>query len=277
MRVLSVKVTEIRRLKDFRQFIRCPVIRRRETMKKKAIALFATFLAIIMSITPIVSIADEKDSVEAIMFRNIPWLTTYQTTKEILDKESDLTPKSKGLSENTSIPDWEDAGNKYATGNKNAGVILKYSAKVAGYDADLSMAFIYPMSENWEVKRDTPVSMFCEATYTLKRLENMHSAYKDLLEKLSSLYGPYKDKSDTNLFTGQKSEEGAVWTAADGSTIYLKEKLNVIIGTVDDIILTYAAPNVNSMLYKVSNYKTLQKREQEDKQRDENSSNYDGL
>ncbi len=246
-------------------------------MKKKAIALFALFLAIIISITPIMSIAEGKEPVEKIVFRNIPWLTTYYATKEILDKESDLTAKTNGLSENTSIPDWEDAGNKFASGNKYTGVILKYSAKVAGYDADLSIAFIYPLSDNWEVTKDTSASMFCEATYTLKKLENMHSAYKDLLEKLSSLYGPYEDKSDTNLFTGSKSEEGAVWVAADGSTIYLKERLNVIIGTVDDIILTYAAPNVDSMLYKVANYKTLQKREQEDKQRDENSTNYNGL
>ena len=239
-------------------------------MKTHALRRMFIFIIILVMLSPLYAIADEESN--SFLFRNIPWLSDVNLVQELLSTESDLEQTGSGIKENANIKGWS----YYSTEAKSAGAELKYNAKVAGYSATLIVSFVYPLN-NWEIDGDLSHAQFGKASYTLWSLESYSAAFDDLKNKLTILYGEPEIQSDTNLFTGTKSYEGSLWTAPDGSVIFLKKELNLFTGSISEIVLTYAAPDLDSKLYDIEHRKELKQKEEENKLREENTENFSGL
>lgn len=220
------------------------------------------------------------ENVDSIKFRDIDWLKPETEVKEITDK-IDGAHESwyMGVEENARIDSWyRQWENMYTDYNiESAGTILRYDdVSVAGYNSELEISFMYPV-ENGEVIHNTEESLFYMAQYSIVDIEDYESAYEDIVNKLTSLYGTPTDKSYYNTMDELDSPKGSLWTASDGSLVWAGIYYSSYNEKYDACWIVYAAPNTEEMLTSLAEALQNESYLNEASNREENSSNTDGL
>lgn len=241
----------------------------------KRVMAFVAFLVLLIG-----SSLAATETPETILFRSIPWFESYSTVKQNIESIDGITKSwYKGIDEGARIEGWfRQWSNMYATENvTNGGTILNYdNVSVAGYTASLQVSFIYPI-ENNKIKYETNASQFFKAKYKIEGLEDLEGAYSDLVSKLSTLYGTPEEKSYYNTIDKKDSPKGSVWYAKDGSTVWVGIYYNSYKDKYDELSLVYAAPNTNELLLALDEQMKQEAADEEAAQREQNSSNFDGL
>ena len=216
---------------------------------------------------------------ESILFRSFPWFESEANVKTAVENEGFTPSWYRGVEESARIESWyREFTSFYADLNiYDAGVILRYdNVPVAGYISDMKLSFAYPI-ENGRVNYDTEVAQFYMAEYRIKDLEDMEGAYTDLVGKISLLYGKPEDNSSFNRIYEKYSPKGSLWTAKDGSLVWVAMYWNSYEEKYDEIKIIYAAPDTDWY----SNTLDLQIKSEtaanEAAKREENSQNMDGL
>ena len=238
--------------------------------------VISTLLLIVFLIS-VSAVAEEPDS---ILFRGIEWFKEESVVKPEIDGIEGIKPSwYKGEEENARIDSWyRQWENMYADVNlENGGVILRYeNVSVAGYNCDLKLSFAYAITDD-RVSYDMKSAEFYKAEYTIEELEDMEGAYNDLVDKLSQLYGSSEDKSYLNSFDDMTSPKGSIWTAKDGSLVWVGIYYNSFSEVYDTLKIVYAAPDVDGYLTSLDDRIKKETAEGEAIQREENASNFEGL
>ena len=231
---------------------------------KKVLAV-VLFVALIM-----VSVIGASFAEESYTFRNIPWLTTKVDVIEAMNAEG---YKVSWKYDNTTIADWFQTWINITGDYKVAegGCYLSFKGvKVAGYSASLSTYYWYPIVDG-RVQRDNDLAQFYLAEYEIQNIENMDPVYDDLLAKLTSLYGKPETKNSDSSWT---DTIGALWTADDGSLIWLA-RYKAYGDTA--VKIWYAAPKTTETLQALEKQIAQETLEAEEAEREKNKTNTDGL
>lgn len=217
---------------------------------------------------------------KSILFRNIKWYEHCSTVRKTVETEEGLRPSwYNPVDEGARIDSWyRQWKNMYTDVNiTNGGVILNYDdVSVAGYIADLSLSFLYPIINN-AVSYETDTARFYKAKYKIENLEDFENAFLDIKAKLSTLYGAPEAKSYYNTLEKIEDPKGCVWTAPDGSLVWLGLYYNSYAEKYDELHLVYSAPEVEKILLDLDAQIKKEISEQEKLKRQENTSNFDGL
>lgn len=226
----------------------------------------------ILSLTMRTGIA-ESDAPDSILFRGITWYEREDSVKESVESIDGIKSSwYRAVDEKARIESWYQPW-KYMYADINvydAGVILNYeNAPVAGYNADLELSFGYAIVDG-NVEYHTETSQFYMAKYTIEDLEDFEGAFDGLIEKLSQLYGKPKDKSYDDT-------KGKLWTAKDGSLVWICMYYNSIDNKYEEIDITYAAPDTDGFLQNLERQIQAETAAGEAQEREQNSSNFDGL
>lgn len=224
-------------------------------------------LLVSLSLTLLVGASSAEES---FTFRGIPWLTTRADVKDKLSGEG---LKAWWDDKNAAIPDWfqtwSNINGDYTVSEGGCNVAY-HGASVAGYTADVNAYFWFPIVEG-RVQRDPDLAQFYLATYEVTGIDNMEPVYDDLLTKLTSLYGtPQAKNSDSNW----TNTIGSLWTAEDGSLIWLAQYTEY--GSIT-VKIWYAAPKTTETLQALETQIANEIREAEDAEREKNKTNTDGL
>ena len=242
---------------------------------KKLVAFLFSFVLVISAI----SVCAEGGQPETIQFRGIPWLSDYATVKPQLDGIEGISKSwYKGVEEMARIEGWyRQWSNMYADDNvTDGGVMLRYTdATVAGYKASLTASFIYPIEG--KIAYNTNKALFYKGEYKITDLEDIEGAYNDMVSKFTSLYGAPEDKSYYNSMYKVDSPKGSVWTAKDGSIVWAGIYYNSFNKRYDELWIVYSAPGTTEMLNALSDQIKQEAADAEAAERENNSSNFDGL
>lgn len=229
------------------------------------------FLAVLLTLAVLsfcsISLA-ESETADTYLFRSIPWYSAKSDAVESLTGLDSYSNRS-----NTTMPDWFQRWNNidgdYTV--DEAGAYVSYrNVSVAGYNADLYTYYMYPIVDG-RVSRNDDNAEFYMAIYEFETLTDMPAVYEDLRAKLTDLYGKSKELNNPDNWT---NFTGRLWTAADGSQIWLR---NYFMYNSYTLKLTYVAPDATSRLEELEAQITQEKIEAEELERQQNSSNTDGL
>ena len=214
----------------------------------------------------------------SILFRNIPWFEQEMTVRENLEKKEGLKPIE--LKQNTRIESWfHETVNMWPEFDvEEAGVTLEYyNVSVAGYKARLKLYFAYPIQSGL-INYETDSAQFYMAEYLIKDLEDTQSAYDSLVGKLSQLYGSPQEKSYYSEFAGPDPHpKGSLWVAPDDSLVWLALDTGYSSTDHKQIYIFYAAPHTNEYLKQLDAQIKKEASDNEAAEREQNSTNYDGL
>ena len=227
-------------------------------MKKNCVFILTVVLLVTMLIVACAA--------DTYLFRNIPWYSTKTTASDALD-----SLKTSRNSSNTTMPDWFQKWSNITGDYKveEAGAYVGYSGvTVAGYNASLYTYYMYPIVDG-RVSRNDDNAEFYLAIYDFEKLTDMQAVYDDLVQKLTGLYGESTALNNPDSWT---DFTGRLWTADDGSQIWLR-KFN----DNNKVKLSYIAPNSTERLQALEAQITQEKIEAEELERKNNETNTDGL
>ncbi len=231
--------------------------------------IISIVLLAILCMTYVSAFADQK---EAITFRGIDWYTNANDVNATLKAIEGVTAGSKNDMAGMQgwFRKWEYSNtNEYVA---ESGVIQYYSSvPVAGYSAELATYLMYPIV-NGKVEYDSNKAEFYMAYYTIKGFEDLYAVFTDLQNKLDKTYGAHVDKS----YSGGGAE-GVLWTAQDGSLVWLMIRQNTVYKNYEYIQLTYFAPNGVDRLNQLAAQIHQEAVDAEKEEREKNADNYDGL
>ena len=240
----------------------------------------ASILFVLFVFPSFQSMSYAENTPKSITFQKFDWLDNYKNVKKVCDnidgiRKVWLLETEEKATIDTWDNEYENVGSDIAV--PEGGVILRYSAiPVAGYTASLKLSFIYPIVDGL-IQYDTQSSQFYKAQYSIEDIEDVEGAYNDLKGKLTSLYGSPSDKSYSNWLYGCDSPLGALWTAEDGSLVWLCMYYNVWEEKYDTLRLVYSAPNTNEMLIQLASQIKQETYNMEESSRNDNASNLGGL
>lgn len=201
-------------------------------------------------------------------FNGIAWYTDAATVDQIVSSIDGVRKPIFGAVErNAKIDGWFRKWKYFYTDDavENGGIILNYNAvRFEGYTAQLSLSFVYSIVNN-RVNRDYTSAELYMAVYTIDSGRNLYGVYENLKQKLKSTYGQYVSKS---YYDG--GMEGVMWTASDGSIIWLRISQNTVYKNYEDVTITFFAPDGLAHMERVSQIQTQEVV-------DQNSDNFDGL
>lgn len=241
--------------------------------------LFVLLLSLTVLLSFSVCLAETTEP-DNILFRGIEWLEPESNVEPAVSAIDGIKPSSyRHLEEGARIDGWyRQWENMYADDNlENGGVMIRYqNAAVAGYNADLTLSFMYPI-ESGKINYNTASAQFYKAQYSITDIEDYESAYADIVNKLSQLYGNPQNKSFFNSIADRNSPEGSVWTAADGSVVWAAMFYNTYSKKTDTLWITYAAANTEDMFAALEAQMLKEASDAEAIARDENANNFDGL
>ncbi len=202
-------------------------------------------------------------------FENIDWYTDANTVDQIVGSMDGVRkPIFGAVDKNAKIDSWFRKWKYFYTEDavENGGVIFNYNGvKFEGYTAQLSLSFVYSIDNDNRINRDYKAAELYMAVYTIDNGKNLYGIYEDLKGKLKATYGQYVSKS---FFDG--GMEGVMWTADDGSIIWLRISQNTVYKNYEDITITFFAPDGLTHIERVSQVLTQEVV-------DRNSDNMDGL
>ena len=242
---------------------------------KKVLVSVLTFA--VMAGFAICAYADKPD---AIAFWGIPWLTQESEVIKTIESIDPVSPMDS-LFEDTTVDGWyREFTSFYADPAVKNGGVSYHSYKgvnVAGYDVTwLKLDFLYRVVDGC-VQRNTGTAEFYKAEYIIDELQDVEGAYNDLYDKLTQLYGMSNNKSRSDLISDMLNPQGALWTAEDGSLVWLAMYYNNSKKTYDEIRIVYAAPNTDELLLKLDTQIKGETVAVEKAEREENAGNFDGL
>ena len=233
------------------------------------------------AVREIVSKVDYKEPTEfftaPILFRGIPWGTSFSEVKSIL-KEYDVSGSSGDGMRVFTVEDYtvgDFAGKHYSSGNLNIrahGSFFK-KVEVAGYEANFYLSFAYIPIDGVLTHEDSDSALFA-AQYEINPAD-VASAEKDLINKLSSLYGSgSRGKSETDLFGGKITR--TVWDVTGEMKVVLKATAyGDGASSKDEITISYVWMRGNKLL---DNAYDAEKNGAKNKEKQQyNNSNTDGL
>lgn len=180
-----------------------------------------------------------------ILFRNIPWFTTYRDVTSIVGDN-----RSGG-----GVSTYPEGGGAYEV----TFCVAIRGLTVAGYTATTWFSYVYPAVDNVLLK-ERDLGMLYMAKYELNNLGDKAAAVADITSKLVSLYGEYKQRS-TNVLE---------WSDEEGNKIVLKDSNS-------ECSLLYYSGNANIMIQTAEDALNAEKIEQEELNRLQNVNNTDGL
>ena len=246
-------------------------IERRVNMKR--------FLILFLAVVTLFSVSTFA-SVDTITFRDIEWWNSEPKVKKEIEKMDDIKPSLfLPEEENARIDGWYHPWEFiYSEPNvENGGVLLNYDdVNVAGYKADLELYFMYKI-KNGLVSRNIKDTSFYQAKYTIDDLEDIDSVFEDITTKLTSKYGEPEDKSYYDHSDDLYSPKGYLWTAGDGSIVWIGMYYNSYDDKYSECWIFYSAPNVDKKLDKLNKQIQNETINEEAARREENASNTDGL
>ena len=153
-----------------------------------------------------------------ILFRNIPWGSSYATVKEL------LPGLSSGYSSIYPEPVYHWAGGsesyKYENEHLTNDCSIYSTLQVAGYDATASLLFAYTVTS--PIKMENENSILIGAKYNITNLADPDGVANDLVQKLTSVYGEVSSTS-TGSTLGGYSLYYYYWFGANDTFIILKE------------------------------------------------------
>ena len=238
-------------------------------MKKTLVQLF---IILLLCIALVNALADQP---ETIRFRDIDWYTDVQSVSAIMKAIPGVsTPWFGAVDNHAKIESWFKKWKYFYTDDAidNGGVILKFTkVPIAGYSSDVEMSFLYTYNDG-KVSYNNQTAEFYMAIYTIDGYSNIYGIYEEVRGKLKEKYGNYVSKS---YFDG--GLEGALWTAKDGSLIWLRVYQNSISQKYQNITITYLASNGEERFKKLSEQIANEKKEQIKKEQEKNANNYEGL
>lgn len=241
---------------------------------------FSSFALVVMILffMPSAFAEGSTSPAETITFRGIDWFETFKNVKEVFDKIGDARIDwYSPIKEKVTVSEWDDTKLTPIQAREGGVRLIYLDVPVAGYTAETTyLFFTYPVVEG-KVQYDTEESQFCKAKYVIGHLADVESAYNDLAEKLSNLYGEPVDHSDYNLISKKDNPKGLLWTADDGSVVWMAIYYNDSWEHLHEIKITYAAPNLADRLNNLNEQIKMEARNSEAEARRENSSNYGGL
>ena len=214
---------------------------------------------------------------EPMLFRNIPWGTSLAEVKKIL-KEYKVTGSSGHGMRTWTVEDYTEgdfAGKYYASNNINIHANGSFSKKVdvAGYEASFDMSFVYLPINGQLTYEESDTALFA-ARYTINPAD-VASAEKDLVSKLSSIYGEgTKGKTKRELFDGTTTK--TIWDVGGEMKIVLmatKYKTGSI--GQDEITISYVWTRGNKLLDQA--FEAEQNVAKNSEKKNYNNSNTNGL
>lgn len=131
---------------------------------------------------------------------------------------------------------------------------------VAGYDAELWVCYVYPVRDG-TVLRDDSIAEFYYAHYRIKNIADVNGLISDLSEKLSHLYGYDITYEGTDYRT---------WKDSNGNCVRLR-------ALEDGCEIIYFASDINELISAGASAAQNEAAQQEELNRIQNQSNYDGL
>ncbi|MDD5791480.1 MAG: hypothetical protein PUD22_02720 [Erysipelotrichaceae bacterium] len=186
--------------------------------------IICTIFIAILVLNCITAIADE------ITFRDIPWGVSMS------EIERQLGSDTLYVLEDTQIRRWKGIEEEFDTGHMSDypdGYEAYYfgdnGIKVAGYDVQPIIYCVYGMTDSGEVLMGKDQSVFYMAQYQFDVIDH-ESAYLDLKEKLSSLYGKgyNKQSSETGIYATESSSgrysktlTATTWLGDNGTAVEL--------------------------------------------------------
>lgn len=201
---------------------------------KKLVCLSLVIMLIIASS----AFADETMLTDEILFRGIPWGSNIPTAHEVL---VGIPMKKSSLLE--SMVSWKSS-NLLGTDNSVESE-SRGSVKVAGYDAKITLTFLFSHDDDAVYTDDERAQLF-SAHYLINPVSSK-TVYADLYEKLSKIYG---EGESADITYGQET----VWYGANDTGICLRrvsEYVYIYYGRTDDTL--------------ISNLKTAMIREEQEK------------
>lgn len=228
---------------------------------KRTIAF--VLMVVMIAVLSCSALADE------ITFRNIPWgCTAAEFLKEmkvdlrVIDS-SRLEYWSKwnfsGWS-SSQITEYETGFHLYEWGEDDINL------KVAGYNVlEIEAHFIYSETEDGHLDRNTNAGRFQKVSYTFK-FEDVESAYQDLKEKLTKVYGEGSVENESSfLWTGDNNTQvRLVWSNDPNNDYHF-------------ISIRYGKADMDEDLAHVDELARKEQVEAEQQNRLDNTDNTDGL
>lgn len=189
---------------------------------RKAIAILLTLsICCSFALFAHAETATEEPRVE-ILFRGIPWGSTHADVQKAIGNLGSYGYKS-------SYPNpafcWAGGSKSYHYENDPLhGSFSGPKLSVAGYDMSTQFLFAYTVTD--PIKYDTENTAFIAATYNISDLSDPDGVAKDLVEKLSSIYGPFDSTSEGKTLGGYPINYW-YWYGANDTFIVLKERNGV--------------------------------------------------
>lgn len=214
---------------------------------------------------------------EPILFRGIPWGTSYSEVKSIL-KEYNISGSTGNGMRIWTVEDYTEgdfAGKHYPSGNLNIRAHSQFGNKVevAGYEANIYLSFVYLPVDGVLTHEESDSALFA-AQYEINPAD-VSVAEQDLINKLNSLYGSgSRGKSETDLFGGKITR--TVWNVSGEMKVVLKATSYGEGGfSKDEITISYVWTRGNKLL---DNAYDAEKDGAKNKEKQQyNNSNTDGL
>lgn len=219
-------------------------------MREKNLSCMLAIILLLLCIhTSAIADSGKPKSIE---FRGIPWYESLANVREKLATMDGFIPSQFfPMSEHVRIESWD--GYYYKDSElfvKDGGVSLHFSeAPIAGYLNSLSLYFLYPINGE-QINSHPDDAQLCKATYKFSEdIDNLEAVYFDLQTKLKNLYGDGQEElDDSNSFTGINVYTATLWTAEDGSLVYLIMSRNSLSGKACQVRLVYAAGDINEKI-----------------------------
>ena len=212
-----------------------------------------------------------------ILFRNIPWGSSLTEVKSMLKEYNVSGSSGKGMRTWT-VEDYTEgdfAGKYYQAANINIHATGSFSKKVdvAGYEASFEMSFAF-VPHNGQLSHEESDSALFAARYTINPAD-VNSAEKDLITKLSSIYGEgTKGKSKSELFGGTTTK--TIWSVGGETKVVLMASDYEEGGLgKDEITISYVWTRGNTLLDQA--YSAEQNSSKNQEKNTYNNSNTDGL
>ena len=222
----------------------------------------------IISILMIVAMMGSAFAVSnsSIAFRGIEWYGKYKDVYPDFEGDFSMTFENSSLD---SI-NYAECGIIHSSDAVDDGGIALYNEfEVAGYDADTTLFFMYPI-ENGKSNRNKDDSEFYMAVYEIYSYEDMLSVYKDIEGKLISIYGEGTSKTNERYYT-----ESLYWEDENGNALWLI--YDDLYKALTQVRIAYAAGSSKARLAELREVLLAEKAAAEENERKQNAGNTSGL
>ena len=181
-----------------------------------------SIIMLLIFLVPLVGISSQDT---AIVFRNIPWGSTYSDTmSKMADTNTSWERLSPATGRKTTINQITENGIEFFEFDTYAYTYTSYNSSqimVAGYKtSSITLYFAYSVDENGGLPMDQEHTQFYLAKYKFEPTD-LVAMTADLKNKLSSLYGEVKFTESDNMVI---DNHYYIWTGSDNTVAVLQSE-----------------------------------------------------